>query len=66
MDICLRLPWLNRRRPYIALHLKHWGWALGRRRHRQIFVLMFMWGRQFMPTKCGGHKSFYPAIPWPR
>lgn len=66
MDITLKVPWLTRRKPYIALHIKHWGWRLGKGRHRQIFVVMFMWGRQFMDSKCGGYVSFRPEIPWPR
>lgn len=65
MDISLRLPWINRRRPYVALHIKHWGWALGRGRHRQIFVVLLMAGRQFSNSK-GWMKSWYPEIPWPK
>lgn len=64
MDTMLKLPWVSRHRPYVALHVKHWGWALGRGKHRQIFVVMLMWGRLFND---GGRKlSWYPGIPWPR
>lgn len=64
MNIMLRLPWANDHKPFVAIDIKHWGWALGRGRHRQIFAVVFVWGRLFMDV--GGHTSWYPEIPWPR
>lgn len=66
MDLSLSLPWRNRCAPYVALHIKHWGWSLGRGRHRQIFTVGLMWGRFFMDPKWGGSRFWYPEIPWPR
>jgi hypothetical protein len=64
MELSLSLPWVNRHRPYLALHVKHWGWALGNGKHRQIFVVMLMWGRYF--NDGGKFISWYPEIPWRR
>lgn len=64
MDLNLHLPWPNLHKPFIALHVKHYGWSLGRGRHRQIFVVMLVWGKLF--SDVSRHVAFYPEIPWPR
>ena len=61
MDISIRVPFWETS-PYLALHIKHWGWQLGPR-PRQLFVVMLMWGRFFVSPKWGGYRSWELALP---
>lgn len=61
LDLAIRIP-LFETSPYLALHVKHFGWQCGARQ-RQIFVVMLMWGRFFMSPQWSGYRSWYPQVP---
>lgn len=67
IDWILACPWPNRRRPYVALHISPWGWRCGPK-HRRIYTIGVMWGRQFMPgpNRTDQMKWWNVEIPWPR
>ncbi len=67
MDLCLSLPWPNRRKPYVALHVKHWGWRCHRGKSAEVWTVGLMAGRFFMPEGYRGFsKWFYPHGFWRR
>lgn len=50
-DLILRLPWVNRRRPFIGLHISPFPSYRSRGgRSRRYYHCGVIWGRQFMPT----------------
>ena len=57
-EIGIRLPWFNRHRPYIALHVSQWGYAFRDGKSRRILHVQLMWGRLF--TDRGGFKVWTP------
>jgi hypothetical protein len=62
-DICIRLPWINRRRPFIAFHIAPFPACQIRRGYiRLVYHCGIIWGRQFMPNNNSSH-SFWFDIP---
>ena len=55
LDLAVRLPWFNRRRPYVALHVASWGYEVHGGKSRRIFHVGLMWGRLFTDRRT------YPA-----
>jgi hypothetical protein len=51
MDLTIRLPWINRRRPFVSLHVAPFpGYRIRNGRSYKYFHCGIIWGRQFMPN----------------
>ena len=54
MDWILAMPWPNRRRPFIGLHVAYPSYRTCNGKTTKLYHCGIIWGRQFMP---GNHKS---------
>ena len=64
-DFSVRLPWLTRRRPFIAFHIAPFpAYEMRNGRTRKVYHCGIIWGRQFMPTRSGGAYWFDVKFPW--
>jgi hypothetical protein len=59
LDVTLHLPWVNRHRPYISLHITRWGYEGGPDGWRRVLWVQFMWGCLFADG--GGSKVWQPC-----
>jgi hypothetical protein len=50
-EFAIHLPWFNRRRPYVALHVAQWGYEVHQGRTRRVLHVGLMWGRLFTDRK---------------
>ena len=63
-DFLIQLPWINRRRPFVALHISSFpGFRVHYGKTRKYYRCGLIWGRQFMPTKSGSSWWFDVVIP---
>lgn len=60
----LHLPWFNRHRPFVVLHVSQWGHNLYGGRERRILHVQLVWGRLF--TDRGRSKVWHPHGRWSR
>ena len=64
MDLLLTVPWVNRRRPFVAFHVAPFpSYRIRNGRAHKTYHCGLMWGRQFMPTPTGGAWWFDIEIP---
>ena len=57
-EFSIALPFLNRRRPFIAVHFALEGCRIRGGVVRPTYALGIIWGRRFMPRPSGGAKWF--------
>ncbi len=51
MDFRISLPWINRRRPFVAFHVAPFpSYRIRNRRTYKTYHCSIIWGRQFMPN----------------
>ena len=65
-DFCIRLPWINRRRPFVAFHISPFpAYQIRSGRTRAVYHCGIIWGRQFMPTAELSHSFWFDVpLPW--
>jgi hypothetical protein len=44
-EVGVRLPWCNRHRPFVSLHVSQWGYELRGGKSRRILHVQLIWGR---------------------
>lgn len=66
-DFCIRLPWVNRRRPFVAFHVDSFpGYRIRNGRTQKYYHCGVIWGRQFMPGPSGSAWWFDFKFLWRR
>ncbi len=61
IELSISLPWINRHRPYLALHFAMWGHGCGPH-PTTIYHVGIMWGRYFTEKE----KAFWFDVKIPR
>lgn len=62
LDWAIHMPWYNRHRPFVALHVIRWGSDVYQGRSRNIYHVGVQAGRLF--TDSGGARWFDISSPW--
>ena len=67
-DLCIRLPWINRRRPFVAFHIAPFpAYQMSGGRTRAVYHCGIIWGRQFMPGNYHSSAFWFDVpMPWRR
>ena len=65
-DFRLSLPWFNRSRPFIALHIAPFpSYRIRNRRTYKTYHIGILWGRQFMPVPLAGCHALWFDVVFP-
>lgn len=46
-EVAIHVPWFNRHKPFVALHVSQWGYEGSAKGWRRILHVQLIWGRLF-------------------